>query len=281
MRRFCVAAALGLASSAAAPAAPIYGVNVHLSQGDSETQIIADTAFLGVADLRDHALTSDTSQAQVNAVYDLASKGYRFDFITGGDLIDTLAQLDSLESTYPGTVRAIEGPNEINNFAVAACPGRLPRTTALLDCVVAYQRALYAAVKADPLLAHVPVLVFTDNPYPAGVAGIDAGNLHPYPTKRDYDAGLPMLEKVLTRAANANPGKPLWVTETGVSRVSGYLAREEASALTAIVTKEALFSVDAIYVYELLDTDNSWGLFDADGTARPAAAAYATIVAAR
>lgn len=276
-----LAVACALAVGHAASAAPLYGVNVHLDQGDSEARIIAATEFLKVKNLRDHAIGPKTGPEHVAAIYDLAARGYHFDFITGGDLTFTVAQLHKLEGAHPGSITAVEGPNEINNFEVRACPGLAHNSPRLRACVLAYQKGLYAAVKGDPKLAKIPVLAFTDNPYPAGLPDMDSGNVHYYPSKIGAMAGFPFMSRMLAKSSDANPDRDLWITETGFNLASGFTQEEQAAALQAELPKLAALNVRAVYVYQLLDNRASWGLFNPDGSPRPAAVVFAKFIAGR
>lgn len=267
-------AILGLAGGASA--GPIYGVNTHINQGQSETQILAATSVIRTTNLRDYAINAKTGPNQVAAIFDLAARGYHFDFITGGDLASTVTQLHKLELAHPGSITAVEGPNEINNFGFGTYA---PNTTAIRVAARSYQLALYTAMKTDPILAKIPVLGFTDNPYPAGLAGIDAASVHFYPTAAGVAANFPYMSKILTSDLNANPGKPIWVTETGFSLAAGFSQATQATALQAELPRLAAFNPAAIYVYELLDWGATFGLFNRDGTPRPAATAYAKIIA--
>ncbi len=88
---------------------------------------------------------------------DAADAGVKFVFVSGRD--DTPAtvvqRLHAFVEAHPGSIVGIEGPNEVNNWPVAY-KGLSGEAAAL-----AYQKDLFNAVNADPLLKDIPVLGFT------------------------------------------------------------------------------------------------------------------------
>ena len=255
------------------------GVNTHLgNKGQTAANIIADMAYLGLDNIRQQAIGPKTPASAVAAYGQMAAAGLKFDWLTGADLGATLSDLKSFLKARPGSVAAVEGPNEVNNFAFSY-NGHTGTTAA-----VAYQASLYAAVKGDPLTRSIPVLNFTDSPRTAGAA--DAANAHPYPKqgKQPLDA----LTTALTAYQRLMPGKPIYFTEAGYFSLPGKFGWEGVDETTQakldlnlIMDAEKLGS-QGTYLYDLIDDGadpsgtigaDHFGLFTLSGQAKPAATA--------
>jgi len=255
------------------------GVNIHLNQaGDGSAAVIAEMAYLGLTNVRSAGIGPKTSPSQIAAFGQLASAGLKFDWLTGGALDATVSDLDAFVSAHPGSVAAIEGPNEVNNFPITF--NGLTGTAA----AVAYQDALYAAVKANPLTASIPVLNFTDSPEAAGAA--DAVNGHPYP--KDGKEPLAPLTAAYEKLARLMPGKSVYFTEAGYFTLPGMHGWEGVNAATQakhtlnMIMDAAKLGVSATYLYDLVDDGSDpigsigadhFGLFTLSGQAKPSAAA--------
>lgn len=255
------------------------GVNIHLGQpGYSATAIIADMAYLGLNNVRTQAMGQQSPLASVYGK--LASAGLKFDWLAGGQLTPTLSALDSFLAAHPGAIKAIEGPNEVDNFPIAY--GGLTGTAAAL----AYQQALYAAVKTDPLTSAIPVLDFTDSTLQP-TAAADAANLHPYAKS----GGQPSIQLTAaeTAAARLMPGAPIYVTEAGYFNLPGsYRGWEGVDSTTQakmtlnLLMDAASTGVSETYLYDLVDDGvdasntfgpDHFGLFTYSGQAKPVATA--------
>src|SRR5258708_1920563 len=146
------------------------GVNITLQGAYSATTAIADMAYLGLSRVRTGAVNPGDTPARVAAYGALAAAGLKFDLYPRRPVAGVLSSVDALVRAHPGSVVSIEGPDEVNNFPMTY--GTLTGNAA----PVPYQRALYAGVKRDPLLASVPVLNFTSDPYTPRPA--DASDSH-------------------------------------------------------------------------------------------------------
>jgi hypothetical protein len=255
------------------------GVNIHpIEPGYDSAAVIQDAAYLGVSNLRTQAIGPDTLPGVVAAYEAMASAGLRFDFITGGPPDQTVLDLAAFEATYPGAVAAIEGPNEVNNFPFTY--DGLSGTPA----AIAYQRALYNDVRANPALAAIPILNFTDNPPTAGAA--TAANQHVYPVGGDQPLGS--LTAAYKGMQKLLPGKPVYFTEAGYYTLPGRLQwvgvddETQAKLTLNLLMDAASLGVAATYLYDLVDDGpdpgndiqaNHFGLFNLDGTAKPSAVA--------
>ncbi len=255
------------------------GVNTHIDYTDGKyanvKNVIADLKYLGVTEVRDASLNP---AFQGQADYGIAAAaGIKFDFIVQGgrSISDTLSQLNTFVTAHPGSIAAIEGPNEINNapFTYAGLSGAA--------AAVAYQDALYAAVRADPLLKNVPVFSFSLG---AG-ATPDAGSynevaLHPYP----QNGTEPLFW--LQNAMKADPaGSQPVITEFGYDSLPTWWMGVDPQT-QAKETLNGLFDamqlgVPQTFLYELLDAypdpNNQggyhYGLFDINNNPKPVAVA--------
>jgi hypothetical protein len=261
------------------------GVNIHLGfVGETAPIIISDMAYLGLSNIRSHGIGPLSSPAQVEAFGDLAAAGLKFDWLTGSTLSTTLSDLNTFLKAHPNAISTIEGPNEVNNFPIAF--GALSGNSAAL----AYQSALYSAVKSNPLSASIPVLDFTDSPGIVGAA--DAANDHPYPKAGAQP--LASLTDTAQRLQKLMPGAPEYFTEAGYSSLPGLHGWEGVDAATQakltlnLIMDAASLGIKATYLYDLIDdgpdlsntigTDH-FGLFTIAGKAKPAAVAIHNLTA--
>ncbi|MBV8787188.1 MAG: hypothetical protein JOZ00_10915 [Mycobacterium sp.] len=252
------------------------GVNIHLGHpGYGPATILSEMTYLGLSAVRQHAIGPDSPPSQVASFGQLAAGGLKFDWLTGGDLTPTLKDLDAFLTAHPGAVSTIEGPNEVNNF-----PFRYDGLTGTA-AAIAYQKTLYSRVKADPLTASIPVLDFTDSPLPA-TAPCDAANIHFYP--RGGREPMSLLAAAEASVQSLMPGKPLYVTEAGYDSLpaQGVDPGTQAKLTLNLLMDAAKLGLSATYLYDLTDdgadptganAGDHFGLFTADGQAKPAAAA--------
>lgn len=261
------------------------GVNVHVTYPDTPYQdldaMVSALRYLGVDNLRDSAQAFAPGGNGRFAT--LARDGFKFDFITSGNLQVKLTWIDSLQSRFPGSVSAIEGPNEVNNF-----PIKYDGETGT-EAAVAFQSALYAAVKADPVLRDVPVYNFTDYPDAAGQA--DFVNIHVYP-KSGRQPGTAIANS-LAAYAGLMPGKPAVMTEAGYptlkapTKWGGVNPTTQARLITNLLLDSAKLGIHRVYLYELFDGKadptgtnayDNFGLFNVAYTPKPAAVAIHNLV---
>ncbi|MBV9994459.1 MAG: hypothetical protein JO127_04520 [Caulobacteraceae bacterium] len=255
------------------------GVNIHLGKPSyGQSVIMADMAYLGLNNLRNHAIGPKTPPSQVRVFEGLATAGMKFDWLTGGPLSATLSRLDTFLAANPRSIAAIEGPNEVNNFPVTH-DGLIGAGAA-----VAYQADLSAGVRADPLTASIPVLNFTDWPSVAGAA--DAANGHVYPKAGSQPFST--LAAAVDSLGRLMPGKPVYLTEAGYFTLPGRHGWEGVDDLTQakltlnLAMDAARLKVIRLYLYDLIDDDvdpsrsiagDHFGLFTLGGQAKPSAIA--------
>ncbi|MCB8879596.1 Hint domain-containing protein [Acidisoma cellulosilytica] len=271
------------------------GVNTRLEYTDgtyAKTQtVIDDLAYLGISNVRDSIAEETGGTAPLQSYETLAAAGIKFTIepFSGGDVTDAsitaaLDLIDQLEASYPGSVIAVEGANEVNNFPLTfdGISG--------LDGAVALQEALYADVKNDPTLTGVAVDYFTG--YNAGSIGVgpdpylepglaDNDTQHPYPNNGEppYLAVTPIIA-----LGNEVLGiGPAVYTETGYSTNGGTTGDVnqdvQAKYTLDLLMDDAKNGIAETYLYQLLDAyapgssqgDSGYGLFDYTGQPKEAA----------
>ncbi|MGI4799357.1 MAG: carbohydrate-binding domain-containing protein, partial [Janthinobacterium lividum] len=271
------------------------GVDAHLDLWNTSygtaggtapnTALVASSlAFLGIDHVRVGIPTAQTLPEQQSLMAD----GVKFDVLLAENsstslLPQQIAALDPIASS----ISSIEGPNEVNITSGFSWNGQNT-----LAAAASYQKAIYQAVQADPALAGKPVLNLTLggvglSTY-AGLGNLSAdatyGNIHVY-----YPDGLPpasTLQYAETLGHASTPGDPLVITETNYPtdgaispNVSDDVQAKYDLDLIMDATKDGIVST---YFYELLDeaadpTNSNiqlhYGLFNSDGTPKPAATA--------
>ncbi|MDE8345432.1 MAG: hypothetical protein POH28_04545 [Acidocella sp.] len=279
------------------------GVNTHIPYTDGAYanigNMLADAHYLGVSNLRDSITDGQNGAAPLASYIRLAAAGMHFTILSGvsGHLTDaTLAAklklIDRLAHAAPGSVVAVEGVNEINNFPITfnGVPG--------LQGAVDMQRALYRAVHADPALPGVSVDYFTGyaagdygpGPSPEAVAGLaDYDNQHPYPNDAQPPSRWVDPKHVL---GNEPRGiGPAVYTETGYSsdpKLPGGVNQDvQAKYELDLLCDAARYGVSRVYLYELLDAYppgspqgyDGYGLFNPNNTPKPVATALHNLTA--
>lgn len=264
-----------------------FGVATHFNYNDGQyadyNAAINDLKYLGIDRVRD-AQPNPNFQGQ-GAIAAAANAGIKFTFTTGSmSPSDAVSQMHAFEQQHPGSIYAIEGPNEVNNFPVS-----YNGQTGVAGAQ-AYQSALYDAVKADPLLKDIPVLNFTNYPGTSGKS--DWNTVHLYPGNGDQPGTT--VSRSAAEIQALGPGKPLAITEAGYhtsltangkgSSWEGVDEPTQAKLTLNMYMDAAANGSRSTDIYQLLDayTDRSadgsdqekhFGLFHTDGTAKPAATA--------
>lgn len=243
-----------------------------------------DMNWLGLRHVRDY--TPGPSAPFESYVF-LAQRGVRFNFLVRWNIEESIDVAARLNAAVPGSVAAIEGFNEIDNFPV---PYRgLNGTPAGL----AAQRDIYARVRSTPALAGVPVYDLTgyDRKSVETRAGsADYANQHAYPQNGDqpsYNAphGGSWIPSAIDSIKKYN--LPVVITEFGYFSMpqSGWymIGVDEATQAKGILNgymDGAAAGVKRLYVYELLDEkpdpqnksgEMHFGLFRFDNSPKPVA----------
>jgi hypothetical protein len=262
------------------------GVNVHMAYTWSPyanvTAVENDLAYLGVNHVRDELF--DASNVQIN-YEELAAVGIKFDFIipvylpSTVNLTEFVGMVNAFALAYPGSVSAIEGPNEVNFTPAMYSGGTTPADQAAL------QEALYAAVRADPNLAGIPVYNLTvgstNSAQFAALGNLSSvanfGNEHAYAP--DWLTPASALSDLLTFPQIDTPGLPTVITETGYETNPADTYSGVDQPVQAKLTLDTLMDafkegVPQTYLYELLDEGGGYfGLFTANGAPKLAATA--------
>ena len=252
------------------------GINIHMQQGwqyDDTGATLATLRDLGVTQVRD-AFTG-LGHPGLEAA---ARQGFAFDFvINGGWGMGAIPALEAWEKRYPGSILAIEGPNEVNNWPVTygGAGG--------ISAAQAFQADLYEAVHASPVLSHIPVLALTS--WPVFRNKSDIGNIHAY--ARSGGFATPDIRNAFRDETTINlPRKPVWMTEAGYHTHLGQdpdegVSEEVQAAMTTALLASAFESgVAKTFLYQLADqyTDpndeqSHFGLVDRSWRHKPAFAA--------
>jgi len=289
------------------------GVDTHMAYTDglyaNFNQVIADLQYLGITTVRDgisngyNPITGVyNGSAPLSTYQTLAAAGVQFTFVTSGGgamtpaVLDTvLGQMQTVAMSTPGSVLALEGPNEINNFPLTWNGGPDATCPEELAAAKAFQRTLYADVTTNTAFTGAKLVMFTGAPAyltqdscqlaaapniakVKGYANWD--NQHPYPRNGDAPAAY-------LNPAHAVPGNtaPLVYTETGYNTDGGTYAGVNAYVQGAygldLFFDAAHYGVLHTYWYDLLDAyapgspqgDDGYGLFDYQGNAKPLAVA--------
>ena len=262
------------------------GINVHMGYTwtlyNNVGLVETDLAFIGVDNVRDKLLDWSTVQSNYAQI---ADAGYKFDFVlpvydpTTVNLTEFVNMVHDFVLAHPGSVSAIEGANEVNIW-----PAEFNGGTTLAD-QAALQKALYAAVHADPVLANLSVynltMAYADANQNQQLGNLsnaaDFANQHAY----SWDFGTPEVAlPYLVGVAQINAvGRPNVITETGYNTDTSDTYSGVDQTVQAKFTLDTLvdaykMGVANTYLYELLDEQgSSWGLFNADGTPKLAATA--------
>ncbi len=126
------------------------GVCVHIAQGvDSAQPTATALAYAGIRNLRDDG--RPTAVSDWITVHQEA--GTLVNMLPSSDIPTTIGMARELRDA--GALLSVEGPNEPNNFPVTY-EGGTSSSTSFVP-VAHFQRDLYAAVKAEPSLAGIPV----------------------------------------------------------------------------------------------------------------------------
>ena len=272
------------------------GVNTHLPYTDggyaNVSNVIADLAYLGVHAVRDSISDGQNGSAPLQTYETVAASGVKFTFLSacGGSQTDqtlaaTLSLIAQVQATVPGSVTAIEGANEINNFPLtfdgqAGLPGALALQSTLYATV---HGAGFPGVTVDYLTGYdaggIPL-----GPNPATTPGLaDANNQHPYPNFGQMPSPWVNLTQALPNAAPTFG--PSVFTETGYSTNGGTGGAVnqpvQARYLLDLLFDDASNGVATTFLYQLMDAyapgspqgDDGYGLFDPTNTPKMAATA--------
>ncbi|SNB71548.1 Hemolysin-type calcium-binding repeat-containing protein [Arboricoccus pini] len=252
------------------------GVNTHLpflwsDYADYKT-VIDDLNYLGIGMVRDSIPNGDSG---ANFKY-LAEAGIKFDLGTqnvGSNFDDVMQRLEDFVTKYPGSVIAVEGPNEVDRDSVTF-DGMSGEAGA-----IAYQKALYSYVHSSSVLDDIPVWDLTG--IDGQVTAADAENVHAYP----YHGKQPNDRLTIStdEAKSYVDGKPIVYTEIGYYTMPGYGwggldQKTQAIYLVNVLFDSIRLGMDKVFIYQLLEDGGSdfrdhFGLYDSNGNAKQSATA--------
>ncbi|MAS54741.1 hypothetical protein [Nocardioides sp.] len=291
----------GTADDAAIPLVPAraaeevvdaYGIGIHSSYWDTPygdtARVVAALTDLGVEHVRDD-LWNNTPESYV-AINQIAAAGIGFDLIMGNPSRGQAPAeyVATVEQHLLGAVESIEGPNEWDNFG----PG------GWADELRSFQAGLYAAAKARPATAGLPVLApalaFRSNYSRLGTqTGVaDVANSHLYSGGREPSVDIAAaLAETQARSGTTST----IVTEAGyhnaLATTGGHHPVPEdlaAAYLPRLLAEHALAGTERVYSYELIDEvadpdrtdpEANFGLLRHDWSPKPAYTAMKRLLA--
>ncbi len=279
------------------------GVNTHMSwQGQyayANVQVVENSlAYLGATHVRDSIPYNYWTLPEYIAI---AGTGVRFDILASGPTIDIagdIAAASLLEAAVPSSVQTMEGANEYNTqnsiYEGVSSDGN-PAWAQY------YGPPLYQAVRnAGSLPGTTVVAASMANPgetqiqQEGDLSGfVDFTNWHTYFGNGEQPGAI--IAASVADAQVTAPDKPVTITETGYYTAvqaegwgGGGVSRQVQAMLTLNILLDAFSQgVCTTYLYELLDNianppstdlEDSFGLFLADGTPKPAATAVHNLV---
>jgi len=314
--RFAVSASLALPTAFACQASSMeyrttmltsefvemIGVCVHTPYTDGAYvnvgNILQDLKFLGINRVRDTLPGTNSSESlhARDVLRRMVFDEIKLDLFVSGDWkqIGALEFVRNLGKAVPGSVEYVESFNEINNFPIVY----EGQTGA--DGAKAAQKALYAAVKADPDLKHISVVDMTGlDEVQGGSARLtslngyaDLMNNHAYAQNGDQPATRINLASI--NAYKLVEGEfAKVITEFGYASMpeSGWLMigvdeRTQAKGILNGLFDAARSDYAKVYIYELLDQkpdpnfkerEHHFGLFTFENRPKLAARAISSL----
>ena len=266
------------------------GVNTHIVYTDSQyannSQTLAALSYLGIKLIRDVAPNPHNQGQGAYAI--MARAGIKLDLFNGGDApggtqlpTTAVAAIAAIAQAYPGSIHAVEGPNEVNNGGVSyggviGGPG-----------AQAYQNALYMYTRSSPQVAAIPVYNFTDYPDTQGTA--DYANFHSYPDVHQSCQNGGLYSNMKSQM-QVMPGRGVVNTELGAPSAPQVGAPDQttqARFLMSCALDNAANGVKESYFYQLFDayvdpagtnSQRHFGLFDTSYAPKKAATALKNLV---
>jgi hypothetical protein len=261
------------------------GVNTHLSYSGTPyygapQSVLTALQYLGVNTIRETSPVFEEDSTTIATDDTLAKAGVKFDALMLGNgvvnVTGTLASLTSFKASYPGSISAIENPNEIN-----AWPVSYDGITNDASAGVKVTEALWSAVKGNPPV-YAPTLsdgysnVLTMETQLGNLAPyVSYGNVHIYACcannvwQYDMPYWLPILQE-------DTPGKLPVVTETGYFTGPASVDQLSAAKYTLnLLLENALHGIARTYLFELADeaSDYTYGQFTVNWVPKTSATA--------
>ena len=272
------------------------GINTHLGFWDTswgvgngqwagaESKVLTELNYLGVKNIRD-----STPQGGVLAeMSDLGRDGYHFDLVQRSNngqvsVSADIASLTALQASAPGCVTSYEGANEYNSntYMLNGQNSNGNLSWGALDDQVS--RAALEGSRALGGVTYVAASTASVSAAPTVTPYVDASNWHVY--AGDGQQLQTNLAGGIAAAAATAPGKPVIITEAGISSAAtsqtGWGSSGDEFTQGLIDTNAVLDAfkdgASQTYLYDLMDNnqaadlEDNFGLFNADGTPKAAA----------
>lgn len=268
------------------------GVNTHIEFGgtpyDNPSVVISAMQYMGIQYTRDNACNC------VDADFDtVAAAGIKFDMDTGANGVEYTTLLPQQISgiigapmtNHPGSVFAMEGCNEVNSNVPCFYNGVNMNTNGSIAATS--QALLWNDMQANATMQAQGVKVaalslFTASPfttYAAQVGNISAnddfGNWHEYTSAQQP---RPFMVQALSFAQQLSPGRPPWITETGVCSDQNNTTVQMTVIMNTYLDNFQL-GFARTFVYELMENPSDgacegfFGMVSVTGTPKPVATA--------
>nr|WP_240161031.1 calcium-binding protein [Burkholderia sp. Ax-1719] len=263
------------------------GVNTHINYTDGAyanlRNVADDLTWLGIHHVRDE---TPGGTVPLSSYAFLAQRGARFNLFLHSPIPTAVELSAQLNTAVPGSVAAIEGLNEVDNFPV---PYKgLTGTAAGL----AVQREIYRRVHSEPQLAGVAVYDLTGfdpKPVDTRANAADYTNMHIYPQNGEQPSYNANGDKFMPPAIELFKKfqRPNVITEFGYFSLpqSGWLMigvdeQTQAKGILNGYMDAAAAGVARTYAYELLDqkpdtqgkeNEMHYGFFRNDNSPKPVA----------
>lgn len=223
----------------------------------------------------------------------LAREGVKFVFtLSVRDISRSVADLKAFLAVAPGSILAIEGPNEpdLNPVTYSGVTDkRLGFRTGAAPALMAYLKDFAAAASVDPVLRSIPRIASNDYMQGAQAKFVNYGNTHIYPTiKSDVAARFATFKTALSQGGYSQGMITEWGRTTGGGASNATAApvtqAQQAQLLASdIAAALARPYVHTFTIYELFSWGgtsemNNFGIFNADLSPRPAVAAIREVI---
>jgi hypothetical protein len=243
------------------------GVNTHLSYSGTPYygnpgSVLTALQYLGINTIRETAPGYAEDSTTIASDDALAADGVKFDaLVLGNGVVNvsgTLSSLKSFESSYPGSITSIEGPNEINGWPIS-----YDGITNNISAGIAVTKALWSGVKGNPAVYALTLSdgisnVLTSEKQLGDLAPyVTYGNVHVYAccSNNVWQYDMPYWLPILTEDT---PGRSTIVTETGYQTGPSTVDQLSAAKYTLnTLFENALNGIARTYLFELADESSS------------------------
>lgn len=236
-------------------------VNTHVNYTDGAYANVRnvgdDLAWLGIRYVRD--ASPGSGAAPLSSYVYLAQRGVKFNFLMHENITQSIEEVTRLNTAVPGSVAAVEGFNEINNWPVSY------HGLTGIAAGLAAQREVYTRIHDTQGFAGVPVYDLTGfepKQVESRVNSADYANQHVYPQNGEQPTYEANGDTWMGNAINGlkKYQLPLVITEFGYfsSPQAGWymLGVDEPTQAKGVLNgymDAAAAGVKRTYVYELLD----------------------------